>query len=270
MAGDCQLLKGPSLRAAVSLIALGVLSVFAVHVGADPLSSVQVAPEPERPRMPEAARGAWRAQVQLVWNAASSRLDRRRYELFDPFADARFDIFWEAHDIQTDQPGRIAGTGVLTWRRAGALRYGSASIMAQYRGEMVDGRPQGRGTYIDRSGLRYDGEWATGLMEGEGHLLLPNGDVYRGGFKAGRLQGHGVYIDAAGRLYDGGFSAGLRDGPAHVVEPNGLTYASFWSSGIEDQQRRTAASEEWAKLYRVEARRGLEGVAVTVGLDARP
>ena len=112
---------------------------------------------------------------------------------------------------------------------------------------------------------------SVGLMEGEGDLLLPDGDVYRGGFKAGRLHGQGVYIDAAGRVYDGGFSEGLRDGPAQVVEPDGQVYASVWRRGIEDQLQRHPAIEAWAKLYRVQARgTGPADLAITVAVGGTP
>src|ERR1051325_5307611 len=139
--------------------------------------------------------------------------------------------------------------------------------MAQYRGDMANGRPHGRGTFIDRSGLRYDGDWVNGLMEGEGHLLLPNGDVYRGGFRTGRLHGQGIYIDATGKVYDGEFAAGLRDGTAQVAEANGVTYASFWINGIEDAARRTPAAEGWAKRYHVEERSGPSEFAISVKVE---
>jgi hypothetical protein len=103
-------------------------------------------------------------------------------------------------------------------------------------------------------------------MHGEGHLLLPNGDVYRGSFKAGRLDGKGVYIDAAGRLYDDGFVAGLRHGPAQVVEVNGTAFASVWIAGIEDEAQRAAASESWVKMWHVQARTGPIGLAISVSL----
>ena len=251
------------------LVAGGIGLVPPASAG-DPPAPFQMTPGADTPRIPEAGRGAWRERVQLVWDGATSRLERRRYELFDPFAESDFDAFWDPRNIQTDRAGRITGTGVLTWRRAGALRYGSDSIVAQYRGEMNDGRPQGRGTFVDRSGLRYDGDWTNGLMEGEGHLLLPNGDVYSGRFKAGRLHGQGIYIDSTGRTYDGGFSAGLRDGPAQVAEPNGLVYASVWTGGVENETRRGPATEAWAKLYRVQARTGPAELAITVGVGGPP
>jgi hypothetical protein len=232
---------------------LAGLCVLATRVAADQPSPVPLAPEGETPHMPQPAQGAWREHVQLVWN------------VFDPFAAASFDLFWEPHRIESDRPGRIGGSGVLTWRRAGSPRHGVEPIMAQYQGDMTDGRAHGHGTFVDRSGLRYDGDWIDGLMEGEGHLLLPNGDVYRGGFKAGRLHGQGLYIDAAGRVYDGGFSAGLRDGPAQVAEPDGQVYASVWTRGIEDQRRRGPAVESWAQQHRVEMR-GPAGLAIPVGV----
>jgi hypothetical protein len=253
------------LRAAICLILMAsVLSLGTTAVGESP-APVQWAPEAESPRMPRAEQGAWRETVQLVWNGAASRLERRRYEVFDPFAEATFDIAWEPRHVDIDRAGPITGSGVLTWRRPGAIRFGAANIMAQYRGEMAQGRAHGRGIFVDRGGLRYDGDWSDGLMEGEGHLLLPNGDVYRGGFKAGRLHGQGLYIDAAGRVYEGGFLAGLRHGPAQVAELNGLVYASVWIRGVEDQLQRNPAPEGWAKLYRVEMR-GPTDLAIPVGV----
>jgi hypothetical protein len=253
--------------AALCLLIAGGLSGLASPVSADPPSSMEVA----SPRMPQAGQGAWRERVQLVWNGSTSQLERRRYEVFDPFAAESLDIFWEARDALADRAGRISGSGVLTWRSAGALRYGPSSIMAQYRGGMADGHASGHGIFVDRSGLRYDGEWVDGLMDGTGHLMLPNGDVYRGGFKQGRIHGQGLYIDAVGRVYDGGFSAGLRDGPAQVTEPDGRVYAGVWRHGVEDEARRGPVDESFARLYRVQARAGGPAdLAITVSVGGPP
>jgi hypothetical protein len=242
------------------------LSAFAVPSPAQASQVTPVTAEAGNARIPEPGRGAWRSHVQQIWNGFTSRLERRHYEIFDPFADAGFDLSWEPRDIQADQPGRIAGQGVLIWHRSGPLPMTTNTTEARYQGEMVDGRPHGRGTFVDRSGLRYDGTWAEGLMEGEGHLLLPNGDVYRGGFKAGHLHGQGVFIDATGRVYDGGFSAGLRDGPAQVAEPDGRVYAGVWHGGVEDEPQRTAPAAEWAQVHRVQMRGPADlAIAVSVG-----
>jgi hypothetical protein len=257
------------LGGATFLVLALVLTVGVRAFSDDAPRPVPLTPQAVNPRMPQAGKGAWREHVQLVWNGAVSRLERRRYELFDPFADAGFDIFWEPRHVETDQSGPISGSGVLTWRRAGALRYGREGIMAQYRGDMANGRAHGYGTFVDRSGLRYDGEWVDGLMEGDGQLLLGIGDVYRGGFKAGRLHGHGLYIDAAGRVYEGGFIAGLRDGPAQVAEPNGLTYAGVWIHGSEDPSQRAPADDAWANIYRVQAPTpGPAELAITLGVGS--
>jgi hypothetical protein len=262
--------RGDLRSAGVAFLLGGTVALAAAAFAGPSPAPVPLAAEPEPAHMPLAGRGAWREHVQPVWNAAASRLERRRYEFYDPFADAGLDVFWEPRQVQSDQAGRIGGSGVLTWRRAGSLRYAGDAIVAQYRGEMAEGRAQGRGTFLDRSGLRYDGEWSDGLMEGQGHLLLPNGDVYRGGFKAGRLDGRGVYIDAAGRVYDGGFAAGLREGPAQVAEPDGRTYASVWVHGVEDALRRGPADEAWARLHRIEARSGPSDLAITVSVGGPP
>jgi hypothetical protein len=70
-------------------------------------------------------------------------------------------------------------------------------------------------------------------MDGQGRLLLPNGDEYVGGFRAGRRHGAGVYIDRTGAVYEGGFSAGLREGEGVVVPVAGEAYRSLWRGGYE-------------------------------------
>jgi len=254
---------------AASLLLVGGIVAFAAV--ADPISPAPSAVQPGIPKIPQAGQGALRDRPQLVWDSANSRLERRSYQIYDPFADANFDLYWEPRSVESARPGPISGTGVLTWRQAGSVRYGSDSIVAQYRGEMVNGRAHGHGIFVDQTGLRYDGEWISGLMEGEGQLLLPNGDVYRGGFKAGRLHGQGLFIDAAGRVYEGGFAEGLRDGAARVAEPNGQVFSSVWKRDIEDRLQRQPAPEAWARLYRVQASpTGPANLAITVAVGGKP
>lgn len=195
--------------------------------------------------LPDGSKGASRSRVQLVWNDATRTLERRRYEFFDPLAEIGLDVFWEPRFPALDKAGPIDGEGVLTWREPGSIRHGRDTIVAQYRGRMTAGRPDGRGVLVHRSRLRYDGGWSKGAANGDGHLLLPNGDVYSGGFRAGRIHGRGRYITAAGDVYEGGHTAGLRDGDGLVSQANRFTYASFWRAGIEDVSRRGPAPRGW-------------------------
>jgi hypothetical protein len=195
--------------------------------------------------LPRPEQGAWHKQTQLIWDPASKQLERRTYELRDPLAELNLDFFWEPRRADRDEPGAISGEGVLTWRQAGSLRYGRETIVAQYRGALRNGRFEGKGTFVHRSTVRYDGDWARGAPDGEGHLMLPNGDVYTGGFKAGRIHGHGLYIAASGAVYEGSYANGMRDGAGLVSEANRFAYSGVWVRGSEDLSRRGPAPDDW-------------------------
>jgi hypothetical protein len=222
--------------------------------------------------LPRPEQGAWRSQTQLIWNPASRQLERRTYEISDPLAELNLDFFWEPRRADRDEPGAISGEGVLTWRQAGSLRYGRDTIVAQYRGSLRDGRFEGRGVFVHRSTLRYDGDWAQGAPDGDGHLMLPNGDVYTGGFKAGRIHGHGLYIAASGAVYEGGYADGVRDGTGLVSEANRFAYSGVWVKGSEDVSRRGPAPNGWPRVVLAQARAEEPGdfsVAVSVGGKAQ-
>jgi hypothetical protein len=183
--------------------------------------------------LPDARHSPLRVQVQLVWDGAAGRLDRRRYEFADPFP-AQYDVHYLPLDPANDRPGRISGRGIMTWRAKGDARFGKDSIIAQYRGGFANGYFEGEGALLMRGGLRYDGGWKSGRMEGHGQLLLPDGDAYTGDFLAGKQHGQGQYISATGQVYEGGFAVGLRDGMGTVTEPGRAVYSSVWRGGREE------------------------------------
>jgi hypothetical protein len=189
--------------------------------------------------VPGSEAGALRHWVQLVWNPLTLQLERVAYSAWDPVPSLGLDLQWQPDDPRAIAPGPITGTGVLTFRTPGAAAYDAAGTVARYRGALVDGRPQGIGSFIDAGGFAYSGGWQDGLMVGEGRLSLANGDEYVGGFRAGRRHGRGVYVDATGALYEGGFRAGERDGAGLYVPASGDAFAADWSAGAEVPGSRT-------------------------------
>lgn len=236
--------------AACTLCFLG-LAVAEVPAPPERLAASEADGQPSL--LPELGAGEWRTRVQLVWDRKARQLERRRYRIWDPLAAQSFDLFWQPADPPTDTAGPINGKGVLTWSRPDATTHNAGAVVAQYRGEMVDGRFRGEGSFRDRSGARYDGAWRDSLMDGQGALRLPNGDAYVGGFKAGRIDGAGRYVDATGTIYEGGFVDGKREGVAVVREPNGASYSSVWSGGREDVARRVAVAAPEGLLKLAEA-----------------
>ena len=59
------------------------------------------------------------------------------------------------------------------------------------------------GTYVDKFGNKYIGEWKNDNFDGQGTLTLTNGGKYIGYFENGRLHGKGTIIFANGDKYLG-------------------------------------------------------------------
>ena len=56
-----------------------------------------------------------------------------------------------------------------------------------YEGDLVDGRPHGRGVYRWPGGARYEGEWRNDRRHGDGVIRYPDGRVGRGTWRDGEL-----------------------------------------------------------------------------------
>ena len=158
--------------------------------------------------LPIAGQGAWRDHVQLVWNPAKKALIRRNYRIFDPFADQGHDLFWQPRDPSQDRAGRLTGQGILTWRSTGSFRHSDTGIVAQFIGDMKDGRATGFGRFTNAAGARYTGLWQDGLLQGPGQLQTASGDALVGTFVQGLPDGPGRLIDVTGATYAGPFADG--------------------------------------------------------------
>ena len=69
---------------------------------------------------------------------------------------------------------------------------------ALYRGDIVDGVPNGNGTMFFYNGNKYEGEFIDGRCEGLGNLKLRDGTIVTGCFYNGVAQGAGVIFYADG------------------------------------------------------------------------
>ncbi|MEP4197177.1 MAG: hypothetical protein ABJL99_16245 [Aliishimia sp.] len=252
----------PRIVCLILALLLGLVS----NATAQPVAEVRVPLEVGR--MPVAGEGGLRSHVQLVWSPKARVLERRSYQVFDPFSDSNFDLFWQPRHPDQDTAGALNGEGILTWRLAGGLRHGTADITAQYVGQMRDGRAEGFGRFTDLSGLRYTGDWQSGVMQGSGHLITASGDAYTGGFIAGVPHGDGIFVDAAGVLHEGGFANSLPDGPGLRALTDGQVIAAVWRQGVEVPDTRKTPPQDWADANRHEvqgnAARGLN-VSLSVG-----
>ena len=182
--------------------------------------------------------GIWRTKSQLVFDPAERTLIRRMYMVWDPMPERDLDFVWIPDSLRGDKDGKVNGVGRLIWRFRGKPAYDPASIFAEYRGSMKDGRAEGEGGYFDATGISYKGAWKNGLMDGSGTLMLPGGDEYVGEMRAGKANGSGRYIDITGEIFEGSFIDGERDGLGTTILPNASSYRSRWAHGKETEDSR--------------------------------
>jgi len=78
----------------------------------------------------------------------------------------------------------------------------------KYVGEVKDGQPHGRGTFIWPNGEKYVGDWKNGQRNGRGRFFWPDGTKYFGDFRNNKKHGQGTYTYANGRTYTGQWKNG--------------------------------------------------------------
>ncbi|WP_375459102.1 hypothetical protein [uncultured Enterovirga sp.] len=177
--------------------------------------------------------GAWRSRSQPVYDPKAQALVRKLYTVWDPTPSRGLDFTWLPDRPADGEAERITGQGRLVWRAAGKPSYDPASFVAEYRGRMQAGRPDGVGSYRDRQGLSYEGGWVGGRPAGTGAMKLGNGAEYAGRFEHGGAEGLGRFYDVDGEIFEGLFRRGLREGRGRTILPGGGAYQSRWVAGEE-------------------------------------
>jgi len=89
----------------------------------------------------------------------------------------------------------------------------------------------GYGTYFQKSGDRYVGQFKNGQYNGYGTLDYIRGGKYTGEFKNGKFEGQGNLKEADKGRYVGYFSGGVFDGIGTYYYENGRIESGKWSAG---------------------------------------
>lgn len=92
-----------------------------------------------------------------------------------------------------------------------------------YEGEIENGKPNGKGKIIRKSGATYEGIFKNGLLQGMGKYTFGK-DSYEGEFKDGTFDGIGKYISENGDVYEGEFKEVVRHGIGKYIWSNGDVY----------------------------------------------
>lgn len=130
-----------------------------------------------------------------------------------------------------------------------------------YVGKMIDGKMEGKGSYIFSNedgetnasyignfkndlkdgggrcnlpnGCVYTGEWKEDVMYGIGKMNYNSGDEYIGNWKNGKKEGHGVYTWKGSGMYIGEFKNGNMDGIGTCYNNDGIIiYEGEWKNNL--------------------------------------
>lgn len=219
--------------------------------------------------------GAWGERAQVLYDAGTRSVVRRKLRVWDFHPEQNLDFTWEpAASARTAiaPDGTVSGEGKLVWRVRGSASYDPATVFSTYSGSLANGRPEGRGRLTLRSGESFEGGWRAGLLEGRGIHVDASGNRYEGLFHAGLPEGRGRLMLATGEIYSGSFRAGARDGEGETLLPGGTRYVSRWSAGIEEPGRRPSvlADAGLGGLLKADSTGGDAGRAeISVAVDAR-
>jgi len=106
--------------------------------------------------------------------------------------------------------------------------------MAVYEGDMVNGKPHGKGKLIfyDKSGNEavYEGDFIDGKLHGKGKYTDKWG-VYEGDFANDNKNGKGKLTYADGNIYEGDFMDGWPHGKGKAIYPDGTVLEGNWKEG---------------------------------------
>ena len=118
------------------------------------------------------------------------------FGLFDPDGrEFRYRVEWCAPNATTRTDRCRPACPVWPGSEADAPAPG---VDRHYEGDLVDGRPHGRGVYRWPSGARYEGEWRDGKRHGRGVYTWADGGRYDGEYVDGARTGRGVQTWAGG------------------------------------------------------------------------
>ena len=124
--------------------------------------------------------------------------------------------------------GSEVGTDNVKW-----FVEGDEKKSDKYIGEIVNGKPNGKGTVNDLSGNKgnkYVGEWKSGKYYGQGTLTYSDGSKYVGEFKDGEFHGQGTYTFSDARKYGGDFKDDEPNGKGTYIFPDGKKYIGEFKS----------------------------------------
>lgn len=98
----------------------------------------------------------------------------------------------------------------------------------EYKGNMVNGLPDGYGTFKWTNGNKYEGSWKEGKPHGHGKMYYNNGATYDGEYLNGERNGKGKFVTSDGDCYDGLWLHDKKNGTVTISGTGKSTILTTW------------------------------------------
>jgi len=133
------------------------------------------------------------------------------------------ELFKEAYKLLTKMNPREYKTDNITLKTLLLKVKDDVKLPAgKYKGEIVNGVPNGKGKATFNDGDTYNGEWINGKMEGVGVFKsVKNNASYSGEYRNDLFEGLGTYTHGSGEIFFGCYKAGGRHGPYQYTFKDG-------------------------------------------------
>lgn len=102
---------------------------------------------------------------------------------------------------------------------------------SKYEGNFRDGKLHGKGIFYFTSGNKYMGDWVNQYREGEGKMIFKEGHEYTGGFQKNKFYGTGTMKYANGDEYQGNWDNDQPNGTGTFRKDNGDWYEGEFENG---------------------------------------
>ena len=154
--------------------------------------------------------------------------------------------------VQIGQNTYYEGSFDKSWNMSGFGKLYTS--LYSYTGSFNDGKFNGKGRLIEKSGNSFQGDFENGLTNGKGLMIDKVGNIYAGFFEKGEMKGYSKINYKIGNTYEGSVLNGRKHGNGRlsfssndsyegefvddVFEgfgeysfSNGRNYKGFWSNG---------------------------------------
>ncbi|CAD8100272.1 unnamed protein product [Paramecium sonneborni] len=100
----------------------------------------------------------------------------------------------------------------------------------EVRGCWIDNRLQGNGIEIRKNGIKYEGQFKNGIIDGRGQFIFPDGRKYYGKVQQGLMHGQGLMTWPDFSYFKGEFRYNYLKGQGCYTDSDSQTYFGYFFS----------------------------------------